>query len=287
MIELKNSNLIVNINTKGAELQNLIKNGVEFLWQANSTFWPRKAPILFPIVGRVIDNQYEVNGSSFSLPQHGFARDQEFRLVKSIENEASFLLVSDETSKKVYPFEFELELSYRLEGSSVQISQRVANPGKETMFYALGNHPGFRCPLFENETYEDYYLEFEYPEVLSTYRLQNGYLSDRKETVLNGSNIIKLHYGLFKEDALIFNLTECKSRFIVLRNARNKHGVKVDFRDFSWLGIWSKPGPFVCIEPWAGVTDRFDHNKDFTKKTAIETLKPGEERIYRWNIEIV
>jgi galactose mutarotase-like enzyme len=284
---ISNSQIEVRISTKGAEIQSIKKNTKEYIWQADPAVWPRKAPILFPIVGRVLQNSYQVNGNKYTLGQHGFARDREFQLIDQSNYKTSYLLTSDEKSGDVYPFKFELKVEYELQGSTILINQSVKNTDSSTIYFGLGNHPGFNCPLNEHEKYEDYYLEFEFPETISTFKLQDGYLSDKKEQIMDGSNVLSLSYSLFKDDALIFDLKDLKSRSIALKNKHHEHGVRVEFSEFSWLGIWSKPGPFVCIEPWAGVTDRFDHNGDFTKKTAINVLSPGEVKTWRWSMEIL
>ncbi|MCU0428799.1 MAG: aldose 1-epimerase family protein [Cytophagaceae bacterium] len=286
MAKISNGVLEVEVSSKGAELQSIRKNGVEYLWQADPSFWPRKAPILFPIVGRVIENKYTVHGNQYELGQHGFARDMDFELIGHSASRVEYVLNASETSKKRYPFDFELKQGFSLEKNIIQIFQSVKNPSAETMYYSLGNHPGFRCPLSEGHFYEDYFLEFEYPEILNTYRLKDGYLSDRKVSILNGGNVLPLQHSLFKEDALIFQRTEMRSSWIALRNKHDGNGLRVRFDEFPWLGIWSKPGPFVCIEPWDGVTDRHDHSGDFTRKNAICQLKPGEQKSYSWEIEL-
>jgi galactose mutarotase-like enzyme len=261
---LENGDLRIAVKEEGAELCSLYskEHELEFLWQADRAFWGRHAPVLFPIVGKLKNNTYSYKGKSYTLPQHGFARDRSFVLNEQTDNSLSYMLSYDDESLKVYPFKFRLYITYTLQESRLKVTYRVENGGDEEMYFSIGAHPAFNCPLMDGENYSDYYLEFEWYEKIERIFIEQGYLSDRKEQVLNYSRKIPLHSQLFADDALIFS----GLRF----------GVKMNFAGFPYLGIWARPGAdFICIEPWYGITDTLESSGELQHKEGIQMLQAG------------
>jgi len=269
MIILKNEFLEVMINETGAEIESIksVSDNIEFLWSANPEYWVRHAPILFPIVGRVSDDKYMVDGNEYNLTQHGFARDLGFSIEKSCDSFVVMSIIWNEDTLKIYPFKFKLFVIYTLNGNELSIKYEVQNEDEKIIYFSIGAHPGFNWPIFEGETKEDYYLEFEKDEKCGIYKLtENFLLSREKKLFLEDSKIIPLSEELFKEGALVFG--DLKSDKVSLKSKSNNHSVTVEFPGFPFLGIWSKESgaPFVCIEPWFGHAD-FDGFKDeFSKK---------------------
>lgn len=275
--KLANEFLRLEARNKGAELISVkdIKRNKELLWQADKEIWPRHAPILFPIVGKLKDNSYHYKGKTYQLPQHGFARDKDFNLVENNGNEMVFKLLSDEETLAVYPFQFELYVVYRLIDKSFYVSYKVLNRGEDLMFFSIGAHPGFNICLEEGEQVEDYHIHFSKPETAERHLLTEGLYNGQTKPVLNDTDTLPLTKQIFDNDALVFK--NLKSQQVSIRNKRGDYELSLDFTGFPYLGIWSKPGtnvPFVCLEPWHGLSDHTDHKGDITQKEGIITLHP-------------
>ena len=285
--ELKNDFLKVKINSFGAELNSLqkIDNSCEYIWQANSKYWARYSPILFPIVGRLKEDSYFYKDKKYSMSQHGIARDKEFEVVNKEENFIEFRLCSDEKSFEIYPFSFELYLSYKLEKSSLIISYKVVNKSDEKILFSIGAHPAFNWTLDENEKKEDYFLEFEVDKIKRYFLDDKGLLFKSDDLKLENNKLF-LNEELFKDDALVFEDSNIKQ--VVFKSVKNEKFVKVNFDNFPYLGIWSKPSgaPFLCIEPWFGVADDKNSNQKLEEKKGINSLKKDEEFFCFYSIEI-
>lgn len=279
-VKLENNQLEVEISCNGAELTSLHSklNNIEYLWYGDADFWNRHAPILFPIVGRLIDNEYFIDDIKYIMNQHGFARDMVFNVTKASKEMVNFELHSNEETLKLYPFNFKLNVEYRLNSGNLEISYTVKNSDSKEMFFSIGAHPGFNCPLHRDESMEDYFFEFDQPETSSVSVLsKEGYITNQEKPLLNENNIIPLSKSLFKNDALIFK--NIKSSKISLKSKRNPNGITVSFPGFPYVGLWSKPtgAPFVCIEPWCGIADSYGHNGDLKLKEGIIKLEPDNE----------
>jgi galactose mutarotase-like enzyme len=285
MITLSNDFLTLTLDSKGAELTGISdpRTGTSYLWNAEPSVWGRHAPVLFPIVGKLRNNEYTSGGKKYQLPQHGFARDQVFKIKEQTRDKIVFLLVSDSHTLEKYPYEFELEIEYRLSGKEVQVLYRVNNIQKTDIYFSIGAHPGFTCPVRTGERYEDYYLEFEKPETLALHVLKDGLISSETQSYLNNGQKIPLSYALFAQDALVFR--DYQSSYISLKHKDKGEIFKFHFAGYPFLGIWSKPGPFVCIEPWYGIADFVEHNGILEEKTGIQKLAAGQVFDCKWSVE--
>lgn len=285
---LENEFIKVGVASHGAELQTVFhkQHNIEYLWQGEASIWPRKAPVLFPIVGKVKDNQYTYKQDSYSLPQHGFARDNAFTLISSTDSSCTYRLTNTEETLKVFPFEFELDIIYAIEGATLKVAYRIHNPStKNEIYFSIGAHPGFRCPLVEGEKFEDYYLEFEKAEKLNRILLDGGLRGDQTEVVALTNNKLPLTVDLFgPKDAIV--VSGLNSERISLKSNKSIHGLHFDYQNYPWFGIWSKPGPFVCLEPWMGVADDIHSTGEFIKKESIQFLKPNTEVLFTYSIEL-
>ena len=278
-MEYKISNNFISATIKdfGAELCSLKRNAVdtEYIWQADENFWGRHSPILFPIVGKLIDDEYIYENKTYRMGQHGFARDNIFKLYESKKNYLCFKLEQNEQTLEKYPFNFELYLSYKLFENNLKISYKVINKSNKTMPFSIGAHPAFNWPL-DNERKQDSYFEFKDAEKLERLPLTKNGISEDKETISLCNNIMALNKKVFKNDALV--LENLKNKTILLKNDLNDKFIKVEFEGFPYLGLWSKPhgAPFICIEPWHGIADFMDHNKKIEEKKGIKFLKRDE-----------
>lgn len=282
---LENEEIKIQVSDHGGELVSLVKKstGEEYIWNADPAFWGRHAPVLFPIVGGVKDKKYTVAGKEYSLGQHGFARDMEFEFVSQSETEIWHRLVANEETKKIYPFDFELETGFRLFRNQVVVLWRVKNLGKENMYFSIGAHPAFNCPMKEGEKRSDYELLFEGVSILNVRMLDGGLAETKLEQLeltkkpfgMKNYGTVKIADDLFDRDAYI--VENHQTREVALARPDGSIYVSVKF-DAPLFGVWSAKNvaPFVCIEPWYGRADAVDSDGDFTKKPYINELEPGQ-----------
>jgi len=279
---ISNSNLTAQIKHLGAELCSLKNNeNKEHIWEGNPSFWGKHSPILFPIVGTLKDNTYQYGGQEYHLSRHGFAREMEFKLIEKLENTATFSLKSSVKTKKVYPFDFELQICYSLAENKLNISYKVLNLSETVMPFSIGAHPALALP----GNFEDFSLEFDQQEVLNYHLLEEGLISNTTNELVLDHRQLPLNYQLFERDALVFKTLKSKS-ITILENT--KPILKVNFSDFPNLGIWTmKDAPFLCIEPWFGYSDTLDRYDDFAKKEGIQLLEKNNTFKSNYSIEIL
>ncbi|HDM9805568.1 TPA: aldose 1-epimerase family protein [Listeria monocytogenes] len=287
MIKLENEVLLVEMKTAGAELTRIFHKdtGLEYLWKADSKFWGRHSPVLFPTVGRLVEDTYLVDGKPYHLGQHGFARDRDFQVVEQTEKSVRFELDADEDSLAVYPYKFKLSIIYTIEKNTVAVSYEVENTDNKRIYFSIGAHPAFNLPLTDGTTFEDYYLDFGTEENLETLCLEGPYRSGEiKKVVDEAARYLPLNYDLFKNDALIFETL--KQKEMTIKSDKTPHFVKVSFPEFPFVGVWTaKAGtPFLCIEPWYGIADGAGESVELRDKAGIEHLEP--EAVFASEYEI-
>jgi galactose mutarotase-like enzyme len=279
---LKKGPIEARFSSLGAECTGLRVRGLEYLWQANPSIWGRHAPILFPIVGRLREDRYRYQGKTYPLSQHGFARDREFSVIEQSKDRLVFLLESDDKSLSIYPFAFALQIVYQLTDTGMRVGYRVSNPDpNRDLWYSIGAHPGFNCPLEpEIEGFEDYGLDFGSSALdsLSVYTLKNGLIGSKREVLSLQEGKLDLRWELFQNDALIFDVGPTTS--VSVRSQKTGKGYAMDFGEFRWLGIWTKQqdAGFLCLEPWNGIADAYDHDGLLQNKRGVDVLSPGEQR---------
>ncbi|GAB3528832.1 aldose 1-epimerase family protein [Pontibacter brevis] len=276
---LENEQYKVGVESQGAELQHFFKKdeNQELVWVGDPAIWSGQAPNLFPIVGELPNQQYTYNGKTYHMKRHGFARRREFKLVDEKKNKLVFELKHDEETMEQYPFEFRLLIAYQLQQNRLSVTYQVTNPDDEKMYFSVGAHPGFNVPLYPNERYEDYYIQFEEEETASRHLLsEEGLLNGDTERLLEQSKVLPLDRSLFDKDAVV--LKRLKSEKVTLASRTNPRRIEVAFEGFPYLGIWAKPGPapFVCIEPWCGIASRVGETGELQDKEGIIELRPGQ-----------
>lgn len=280
---ISTNQLRAKFSSKGAELISLqsLDNRREYIWEGNPEIWGKHAPILFPIVGSLKNNQYMFEQATFELPRHGFARDYDFEIVDLTENKVSFLLKSDIETIKNYPFHFELTVTYTLHENTLGINYQISNKNNFLLPFSVGAHPAFAL----TDKFENYSLVIESNENISYHLLEDGLISNQcKELKPVGKNIF-LNYDLFKNDALVIKNVAFKNIQI---NHNNKPFLKVNFQDFEHLGLWTKfEAPFLCIEPWMGYSDTVSQFGSILDKEAIQILQPFANKNYQYSIEIL
>lgn len=294
--EIKNEHIKVKIKSFGAELNSLqkIDEDLEYIWQGDSKYWNRHSPILFPIVGRLKNDSYTYQNQKYNMTQHGFARDKEFEVIKNEADFMEFRLKSDEKTLLIYPFLFELYISYTLVKTKLIISYKVVNKNADEMLFSIGAHPAFNWTFTNESKKEDYFLEFENIKKTKRYFLNELGLVYKNEDLEIKNNKILLNEELFKNDALVFNDANIKTVSLKNKNENKNENkkdnriIKVDFESFPYLGIWSKPSgaPFICIEPWFGLADEENSNQNLEDKKGMIRLEKDEVFSCFYSVEI-
>ena len=277
MTILENEFLKVAIDPKGAQLSSFYnkETGTEQLWQANPGIWPWHAPNLFPIVGQLTNDELLVDGKTYPMKRHGFARQSEFILLESDGIHAFFSLPNCEKTLEVYPYKFDFQVLYTLIDNALRVTYKLINRDRKTVYFSVGGHPAFNVPFHPGENYEDYYIEFETNENLETHLLTaDGVFSGETRPVPTPDKKLPLTRDMFAADALVFkNMT---SRMVTIRSTKHNETLSVEFPHFNYLGLWAKPGAdFVCIEPWLGCADSAGGKKDFKHKENIQQVVMG------------
>lgn len=276
---LQNGDLRITVADAGAEMMSIedILTGTNYLWHGDSTYWGRRSPVLFPIVGSLKNKEYKYNGKSYSMGQHGFARDMEFTMTEHTVDTIWFALTADETTMKLYPFRFKLEIGYQLQGRSIKVMWKVTNEDKKTMFFSIGGHPAFMCPLNGEGKQTDYYLVFDNEKTLHYSKLsKNGLVESENHELKTKKGILPITKNLFDEDALI--IEGGQSHQVALAGPDQKPYLTVEF-DAPLFGIWSpakKNAPFVCIEPWYGRCDKETFEGMLADREYGNELRPGK-----------
>ena len=286
---LENDILKVTINHFGAELSSLVKKetGVEYMWNADEAFWKRSAPVLFPIVGSLKNKEFVYEGTAYPMGQHGFARDMEFSLVSNDGSEAWFSLNSDDSTYEKYPFAFTLEIGYVLSGNTLKVIWKVVNEDEKKMYFSIGGHPAFMCPLNQEGVQTDYFITFDTEKDLTYSKLSENGLVYKKDNVLatNGGKM-QVTEHLFDEDALVIEGGQAQK--VSLCKPDGSTYLTVAF-DAPLFGLWSpakKNAPFICIEPWYGRCDDESFAGTLEEREYGQQLEPAEQFEVCYTIEV-
>ena len=273
---LQNNQLHITVNSFGAELSSVIKNETEYMWQAEKSIWSRHAPNLFPIVGKLKNNTFYYEHKNYELPQHGFARDNEFQLINQTQDSLVFELVSSEELLKNYPFYFSFQVTYQLIDNTVVQRYQVINKANAIMYFSVGAHPAFNCPLSLNEAFEDYELIFPTKEKLTINTLHEGLISETTIDISLQNNRLPISQQLFNNDALVFMNNQINE--VQLVSKISKKGVSLKSHHWPCFGIWTKKQTthFICLEPWYGIADFINTTQELKHKKEIISLKPQQ-----------
>lgn len=288
MVELKNERLSVTIAEKGAELQSIKDaNGKEYLWQADPQFWPRHSPILFPIVCSVNNDTYRVDGKEYHLPRHGFARDTDFKLIAQSDRKVTFVLESDEETKKVYPYDFTLSISYVLDENKVGVIWHVLNTDNREIHFQIGGHPAFNIPDMKAGDKQRGCIRLDNSEPLDGLKSYIDGSHEMIEIPVEAENgMIAFTDNTWRNDSV--KIHNCQVHRAELLNKKGEAEVTVEFRT-PVIAFWSpfeKQAPFVCIEPWYGLGDPRGFDGEFKDKPLMNHLQPGASFMSKYVITI-
>ncbi len=270
---IQNEHLQLQVDSFGAQLMSLQdSSGREYLWQGDPAYWRRRAPVLFPFIGRLQDEKYRCGGETYSMGIHGFASLNEFAVGEHTGDAITLVLTDNESTRECYPFAFRLEITYRLVGNTARQINRVINCGEKQMHFAFGGHPGFCVPLDEKEAFEDCYVEFSVP----CQPLCMGF--DPVTHLTNGQDApypleedrrISLRHDLFDQDAITLKNAAPE---VTIKSRRSSRRLRVAYPGMPYVGLWHMPktdAPFLCVEPWSslpgrhGVTEQLDQGENY------------------------
>ena len=295
IISISSNSLTASIDTMGAQLMSLRKGESEYLWQGDSNWWPRRAPILFPIVGVLKNGNAESAEGTVTLARHGLARLNQFEVVEQSVFSVTLQLKSTEETRKVYPYDFELKLIFSVAGDTLTQTYEVTNPANVVLPFTLGAHPAFNIPIpgVEAASLDQYHLLFTRSWTSYGPSITDEGLCDytTPQKLIVDSDTLPLSWELIDREKTI-TLEDVPDRRITLATnveaSSEAHGIQIDFEGFDYLGIWSAaPGcPFVALEPWCGIADTVDCDGIFEHKPGIISLEPGQNIAKTLNIRV-
>ncbi|MFU0784668.1 MAG: Aldose epimerase [Thermoanaerobacterium thermosaccharolyticum] len=286
---LENSILKITASTHGGELHSLVKkeDETQYLWNGDPKYWKYHAPILFPIIGKVMDSKYKVDGKTYELPAHGLGRVSEFEVLDKGNDFITFELKYSENSLKIYPYKFSLRITYTLRENIVNVTYCVLNLDNKEIYFSVGAHPAFMCPIDKNDSLQDCYLEFNESETIGVNGVnKDTYLLRKKQELLNNENRISLSKELFKNGLLMFE--GLKSSKVSIKSKKDSKSLSVEFDEFPYLCLWapSSGAPFLCIEPWFGHPEYEDFEGEFKDREGTVSLGSGKKFSCNYKISI-
>lgn len=289
-ITLKNDKLTVVISTLGAEIQSMTTpSGTELMWQADPAIWGRHAPLLFPIIGRLKDQQYTLEGKVIKISQHGFARDTEFTVDQQSDTSVAFSITDSPETKKVYPFSFRLSITYRLKDNVLEKVHTVTNRSDCVMPYEIGGHDGYRTTLNPGESMADYAIEFPGQTEIHPFQMdEHCFLTPEKLSYPLVDGKLPMPPKVLGLDTVV--LEKLPVNRVTLSNCKNPIRLTVEFADFDYLGIWTMPMDFdthyVCIEPWTTLPECTFVSSELSGKAGIRLLQPGQTESLSYTVTV-
>ena len=288
MIKLRNEQISIVVAEKGAELQS-IKDAEEkeYLWQGDAKYWPRRSPILFPLVCSVENDTYRVDGKEYHLPRHGFARDKDFTIIRQGEDRVTLALHESEETQKVYPFCFNLAVTYRLDGNKIHVIWHVENTDKHELHFQIGGHPAFNVPGMKDGDQLEGCITLDNKDPLIALKGYADGSHDMEDVPVEAEyGVLEFNNHFFRNDSV--KIHNSQVRQAVLLDEDDQPAVTVSFRT-PVIAFWSpfdKHAPFVCIEPWYGIGDPRGYNGEFRDKPLMNHLQPGASFMSEYTIQI-
>lgn len=287
-ITISNEKLSVSISKLGAELRSLKDaQGTEYLWDGNPAYWTGRAPNLFPYIGRLTEKTYKLNGVPYHMEIHGFAAKKRFSVQKTPKG-AVFRISDDASTRRIYPFLFDLSIEYRLEDACLKITYTVKNRDKHNMYFGIGGHPGFKLPFEKGLGFEDYYLDFDKTDVPVRIGFGDTCFRNGDDTPFPLSNgRLQLKHSMFDKDAIVLREAACS---VVLKSDKGKKAVRVVYPGMPYIGFWHMPkteAPYICIEPWSSLPSREGIVEEISKQEDLIKLPAGETYRNEWSIRII
>lgn len=286
---IENKNLKVSISSLGAEVFSVIhkKTNAEMIWQGDKKYWTGHSPILFPFVGRLLNQTYSYNNKTYKIDKHGFARHTEFKLLSKKNDQISLYITSTSETKKVYPFKFKLIVTYKLSKDTLFFNYKIENLDNKTMYFSLGGHPAFNVPINSKGEFEDYFLQFTRNEYKQRTFTDKALYSGKTVTYKMPYKKLNLHHNLFDNDAICLAIPRRKDE-VILKSKVSKDFIKVSFDNMTDLGLWHTnctDAPFLCIEPWNGFPGLEKENEKLETKFEVTKLEKGKKYNNSFSVE--
>lgn len=284
---IQNPYLTLTVDDLGAQMMSLTgSDGTEYLWNGDAAFWRNRAPNLFPYVGRSTEDACTIHGVRYPMSRHGFANRTRFTVESHGQDRITFTMTDSPESRENYPWAFSFSVSYVLTGPAVEITYEVINRDRETIYFGLGGHPGFRVPMEPGFAFTDYALTFGHRCSPARVELSDAYMISGRETAfpLTNGDTLPLRHDLFDHDAIILHHMD---KTVTLSAKGGQRGVTLEIPRMNYLGIWHTPekkAPFVCLEPWVSLPARQDVVEELTQQGDLVALLPGERYINPWKI---
>lgn len=277
---LENNQLMVEVESVGAEIKSVKRKSDkrEYMWYADPAYWGRTSPVLFPFVGSVKDKEYRYGGNTYTMGQHGFARDMEFMLESQTEDSIWFVLTSTEETLKKYPFSFALHIGYRIMENKVKVLWNVENTDTKEMYFSIGAHPAFLCPIHGEDDKCGYGLKFGglTNEIHHHGNTPDGMAVMKDEVLLLEDGVVRFTPDFF--DTCTYMAEGKQTGEVSLLDRDGKAYVTINF-DAPLFAVWSpekKNAPFICIEPWYGRCDAVDFNGTLEERDYGNKLMPEQ-----------
>lgn len=284
---LENDFLSVKIDSFGAELSSMMdkRDCYEYIWHGDSRYWSKKAPNLFPIIGNLNNDRYKFQEKEYIMKRHGFAKDMEFSKVDSSSNKCIFCITYDNNTMRQYPFKFKLFVTYLLSGTTLTVKYSVENIDEKDIWFSIGGHPGFCCKV-NSEGRKEGKILFPIKETVNCIENKSGYLTGVKKTFMTEENTINIGSLDFDGETKVYILEKLQSEHLILEDIWGEKRVCIKFNEFPYIGIWSpsNEAPFICVEPWYGITSTRDEECNFTKKQGM--IKLGAKKTFSCSFEI-
>lgn len=290
MTTINNSKIKITVSTLGAELISIksVKSGREYLWHGKSERWEGKSPVLFPIIASVENDRYQVDNKTYHLGLHGFAMQKTFQLTEQNDDSVTYQLKYDSSTLEVYPYKFLLEVTYRIISNTVETRYTVKSLDEKPIWFCLGGHPTFACPLEPELQFTDYFIQFEKKETADRHLMTGPLMNGKTEKFLEQQDKIPLNRALFKENAII--LKNLASDYVELHSTKGDSGVKLSIKGFPHLGIFSyaesEADKYICIEPWQGIPGVQGREQTLQDKEGVIKLDTNNNYSKSFTIEI-
>ena len=285
---IQSGTLYIDIDDQGAELKSLYskKTNTEYLWQGNAAIWERQAPVLFPIVGRLKNNQYTYGDKTYEMPPHGFVFDAPFSAEVIGENGIAFIYEDTKETRAIYPFSFTLQVIFVVNWNKLEVVYQVINRTNGPMYFSFGSHEGYCCPRADGEAFSDYYLEFDHDADYTSLTVSpDGLLIKEPIQITQNERRLPLSYDLFDDSSLVF--ADIPSGKVVLGSTKTPAKIEINYESAPNLVVWSQTdAPYVCKEPWHGLPDFEDASGDLTKKPGIIQIEKGGTYNWRHTITV-
>ena len=288
--QIQNEKLTVQIDPLGAQLCSIKGvDGTEYLWQGNPKYWSDHALNLFPYIARLTDGKYTLDGNTYEMDIHGFAKNTVFEVEQKSDSHIVFNMENTEETYKQYPYAFRFKISYQLEGNKLFTTYHVENKDDKEMYFGVGGHPGFNVPFEKDTVFEDYYLEFDAAvEAKRVGFSEDCFVTGENEVFsLQEGKCLPLRHDMFDDDAIV--LVDM-AKGVTLKSQKGTKAIHVTYPDMPYLGLWHKPktdAPYICIEPWSSLPSRKGIVEDLKTQPSLLSLEADEKCEKQFVIELI